>query len=80
MADTQAKTLAPWSEAIGTVETISDDGVTLVCERRFILKLNNSAVVRCRSLLRLGRSVAILFLDGGGVKVRELHAKGKRQV
>jgi len=66
-----------WSEFLGLVESVSNNDVVLVSKARFRLKLSDAAIAKYGHLLQVGKRVAVLVLDNGKVRVRELEHERK---
>ena len=65
---------APWTEIIDTVVSVRDGEITLLCKRKVTLKADGMALAKWIHLLQPRRAVAILMLEDGGIRVRELDA------
>ena len=78
MAETaRRKTITLWFELLGEVESITDNEVIIVSRKRHRVKLSDVTIVRYRHLLQPSKSIAVLVLDDGTVRIRELrHRNG----
>jgi len=67
----------PWTEVVGMVEFVSNNEITLVCRRKYHVKLSDAELARHGHLLQPGKCVVLLILDDGTVRVRRLDSEGR---
>jgi len=77
MKGKQTFEITAWSEVLGVVESVSNDELILASEAKYRLKLSHAVIARHKHLLRVGRSLAILVLDNGTVRIREVKKSDK---
>ena len=66
----------PWTEVIGTVQSVVNGKITVVCRTKVTLNMDSIALAKWIHLLQPGRCVAILVLEDGTVAVRQFDADG----
>jgi len=72
MAAVQAlRTVALPFELLGLVQSLESSEVIVLSRTRYRVRLTDAAIAEYRHLLRPAKSVAILFLDDGTVRIRE---------
>lgn len=59
-----------WTELVGVVESVSNGEVTMTSTRKYRVKLSDELLAKYGHLLHPGRSVAILTLEDGSVRIR----------
>jgi hypothetical protein len=65
----------PWTEIVGTIESVADDKVTIDCLRRVTVKADGSTLAKLIHLLQPGMCVGILILEDGTVTVRQFNSE-----
>jgi len=75
----RSPTIGDWHETIGIVTSISSDSVTVRSTRNTVLRIRKEDLSKWSHLLQPGKTVAILKMDDGSIRVRVLDQAQRRE-
>jgi hypothetical protein len=64
----------PWTEYVGRVVDVTDSGITLETVYRVLIPISPDALSKWKDIFQKDNDVAILVLDDGSIRVREVPA------
>ncbi len=73
-----AKPLGCANEVVGRLTRLSDDGLTVLCEREYTIQVDPNELARWKPRLHVGRKLGILSLCDGKIRTRTLTQRDGR--